>query len=367
MNSPSQGADLRWISADDPALTYQGAASLSAPDSRSVMPLRLPETNLSLHPQALVDVASIPSGVRIVFTTDSRHLAIDRRTAASSIGPCLSPIDLVIDDKPVGFDAGPLDGITRFPILDPGQKKVEIWLPHTGITRVRALGLDQDCGLWNSPATGPTWVAYGSSLTQSRFADSPLQTWPALIARELRLDLQNRGYAGQAHLDPLVAAEIRDAPADLITLCIGINIALTGSMIERSFRSAVAGFVATIRETHRYSPIVIIGPTWAGASESQPATPRILPSLLRRVLYSRPATRPHLGLHLGLIRTILAESAAILDEFYEGSTVFVDGTDLLGHNNESLLEDGLHYTAQGEHHVAKQMLPHIRAALETRQ
>jgi hypothetical protein len=41
---------------------------------------------------------------------------------------------------------------------------------------------------------------------------------------------------------------IRDAPADLITLKVGINLVNADSMRERTFRPAVHAFLDTIRE-----------------------------------------------------------------------------------------------------------------------
>ncbi len=364
MNSPHDGEETQWIPADNPAFSYPGAASIQRETDGLILPLRVAASNLPLLDPELLSTASIPSGVRIAFETDSTDLAIKSQTTPSTIGPCTSPWELVINGETVETRLAPSSGVTRFSKLQAGSKAVEIWLPHTGVTHLQQVGLAADASYSRSTPQGPNWVAYGSSLTQSRFGASPRQTWPALLATKLGLNLTNRGYAGQAHLDAIIAAEIRDAAADLITLELGINIALSGSMSPRTFLAATTGFVATIREKHPSVPLMLIAPTWVAAIDQQPATPKLIPAPARRLMHQRDSLRPHLGMTHDDLCSVLTQAAQSLNKNYPGQTVFLDGTDLLGKNDQRLLQDGLHYTPDGEHHVAKRLAPHLQRLLD---
>jgi GDSL-like Lipase/Acylhydrolase family len=101
---------------------------------------------------------------------------------------------------------------------------------------------------------------YGSSITQCRTAASPSRTWPALLARELDLDLTCLGFGAQRHLDPLIAREIGGTSPDVITTCVGINIYGQGTVNARSFVPAILGFIATIRDTCPDVPMLVISP-----------------------------------------------------------------------------------------------------------
>jgi hypothetical protein len=59
------------------------------------------------------------------------------------------------------------------------------------------------------------------------------------VTRARGWDLTCLGYGGQRHLDPLIACTIRDRYADLISMCVGINIYGQGSLNVRTFLPAV--------------------------------------------------------------------------------------------------------------------------------
>ena len=64
------------------------------------------------------------------------------------------------------------------------------------------------------------------------------------------VDLVNLGLAGSALLDPFTARAMRDTPADLVSLKIGINLVNHDLMRRRAFGPAVHGFLDTIRDGH---------------------------------------------------------------------------------------------------------------------
>ena len=64
------------------------------------------------------------------------------------------------------------------------------------------------------------------------------------------VDLVNLGFGGSALLDPFTARTMRDTPADLVSVKIGINLVNTDLMRLRAFAPAVDGFLDTIRDGH---------------------------------------------------------------------------------------------------------------------
>ena len=53
---------------------------------------------------------------------------------------------------------------------------------------------------------------------------------------------------------------MRDTPADLISVKIGINLVNTDLMRLRAFGPAVHGFLDTIREGHPSTPLLVVSP-----------------------------------------------------------------------------------------------------------
>ena len=74
---------------------------------------------------------------------------------------------------------------------------------------------------------------------------------------------------------------IRDLPADLITLKLGIN-TIGGSMAQRVFYPAVTGLVRLIREKHPTTPITLISPIAYPPHEQQPNTVGVTMAGMRR-------------------------------------------------------------------------------------
>jgi hypothetical protein len=294
----------------------RGHAELAEEDGRFVA-RRLPSG--PLHPR-LDDVARMPAGVRLEFETDARGFGWDVRIAGTG------DVDVVVDDKLVSRSR-----TVHVDDLPAGRKHVRIWLPQSSHVSLGGLSLD---GEPEAVPEGPRWIAYGSSITQCRLAAGPSETWPALVATELGWSLRCLGFAGECHLDPVVARYIRDTEADVISLCVGVNIHGAASFSARSLGPALEGFVRTIRDGHPDTPILLTTPLHAPEREQQPNA---------------------LGLTLADVRAEVANAA-------HGLPV-VDGPSILGPADAGLLADGLHPDADGYRVIADRMRPHLAALL----
>ncbi len=112
------------------------------------------------------------------------------------------------------------------------------------------------------------WVHHGSSISHGYRAETTTGTWPVVAALKTGTHLTNLAFSGNAMLDAFVARTIRDTPADVISLKIGVNIVCGDVMRLRAFRPAVDGFLDTIRDGHPDTPIVLVSPIWCEPVEA---------------------------------------------------------------------------------------------------
>ncbi|GAA2708041.1 SGNH/GDSL hydrolase family protein [Actinoplanes palleronii] len=261
--------------------------------ARGLRPHRLPAAARAQTPDPqLAMVEAQPSGVRLVCRTAATTIELDAvPTRFGYRGVPARPdgvYDLVVDGRPTAqgsipggirhtvdmatgatetTDSGP--GTITFTDLPGGVKDVEIWLPHTETTELVALRADAPIEP-ATPVTRPVWLHHGSSISQGSNATSPLGIWPVVAARESDLELVNLGFGGGALLDPFTARTMRDIPADLISVKIGINLVNADLMRVRAFVPAVHGFLDTIREGHPEVPLVVVSPIFCPIHEATP-------------------------------------------------------------------------------------------------
>ena len=303
---------------------------------------RLPRSRLRLFPgDRLQAQARAQAGIRVVFETDTTSLA-GRFLPFDQAGT----VDLVVDDALVGSTSVGPDGTFAFPGLPGGAKVVELWLPQTGDFRLAELAVDTSARIWATPESGrPRLITYGSSITHAGGAESAARTWPALVARELGMDLSCLGFGGECHLDPMIARLVRDLPADLVIACLGINVYGAGSFTRRSFLPAVLGFVSTIRDGHPGVPILVMSPIFSPSREDQAGSG---------------------GMTLKEMRGQVLEAGQILRDHGDLDVHPVDGVGVLGPAQVQHLPDGLHPDAAGNVHMATKITPLADAHLQDR-
>lgn len=234
---------------------------------------------------------SQPSGVRLAFVTTAT--TVELCALATRFGyrgaPARPPgvFDLVVDGRLTGRaslatattvtidmatgarETVPAEpGSVTFDGLPAGEKVVEIWLPHTEPVEIAALR--SDAALHHAPQRRPVWLHHGSSISHGSNATHPTGTWPAVAAGIGGVDLVNLGFGGSALLDPFTARAIRDTPADLISLKLGINVVNTDLMRLRAFGPAVHGFLDTIRDGHPDTPLLVASPIFCPIHEDTP-------------------------------------------------------------------------------------------------
>ncbi|MBE9372911.1 lipase [Saccharopolyspora sp. HNM0983] len=270
----------------------RGAADLERTD-RGVLPHRLPaRARAQCADPQLAMAESQPSGVRLVLRTRAQVVELDVvPTRRRYLGAPPRPdgvYDLLVDGEltaQAGADGGDAvlvdlaTGTTRhepgpvatvrFAELPAGEKDVEIWLPHNETTELVALRTDAPVVPAPDPGR-PVWLHHGSSISHGSHAASPTGTWPALAARRAGVELVNLGLGGSALLDPFTARALRDAPAQLISVKLGINVVNADLMRLRAFGPAVHGFLDTVRDGHPDTPLLVVSPLHCPIHENTP-------------------------------------------------------------------------------------------------
>jgi lysophospholipase L1-like esterase len=261
--------------------------------ARGLLPHRLPSWARAQNSDGQLAMAEVqPAGVRLAFRTSATRIELDTvRTTTAYLGAPPRPegvYDLVVDGRLAqqttgsGGDVRSIDlttgavehrggpaGTVAFGGLPGVAKDIELWLPFNEPTELVALRSDAPV----EPAADrgrPTWLHHGSSISHGSNAVSPSTTWPALAAAAGEVELVNLGFGGGALLDPFTARTMRDQPADLISVAIGINLVNTDAMRLRAFIPAVHGFLDTIREGHPDAPLLVISPIFCGLHEQTP-------------------------------------------------------------------------------------------------
>lgn len=279
------------ITTDITAELVRGAQELER-TAHGLLPHRLPAwARAQCADQQLAMAEAQPSGVRLALRTRATVVELDTLpTKRVYVGAPPRPdgvYDLLVDGR-LAAQASASGGNTvrtdlttgaveelSGPVatvhfgLDAGLKDVEIWLPHNEITELVALRTDAP--VESAPPRGDrVWLHHGSSISHGSDAASPSATWPAVAAAMGGVELVNLGLSGSALLDPFTARTMRDTPADLISVKIGINLVNSDLLRLRAFGPAVHGFLDTLREGHPDVPLLVVSPIFCPIHEDTP-------------------------------------------------------------------------------------------------
>ncbi|AEE47413.1 SGNH/GDSL hydrolase family protein [Cellulomonas fimi] len=385
------------VALPDARVEVRGASWLE-PTDRGLLPHRLPAWTRAQFPDRFVALCDEqPAGVRLRLRTAGTRLRLVVDVLRVAVEPqppgAPQPYDVLVDgvlvEQPAGHGTAAGGGVVELEpqrgttVERPGppaavdlwlgdapgrDRDVEVWLPYGESTRLVTLHADAPV-LPPAPATGTRWVHHGSSISHGASADRPTGTWPVVAARTARLDLVNLGMSGNAVLDPFVARTLRDAPADVVSVKLGINVVNHDAMRLRAFVPAVHGFLDTIREGHPSTPLVVVSPLWCALVEDtpgptfvDPASPPGAPLFATR---GRPEEVADGKLSLRVIRAVLAEVVAARRASGDEALRLVDGRDLYGEADAAALPmaDLLHPDPPAQRLVGERFAEVLRGVL----
>lgn len=270
----------------------RGALATEPGMAGGLVPHRLPRAARALADGQLLMAESQTSGVRLSFRTSAT--VVELRTVPTRLAYVGAPLrpagvyELLVDRRVVA--AGSVAGgrtttidmmsggssrseeqatVLRFTGLAAAEKAVEIWLPWNEAAELVELRTDapvhpvEDAGR-------RVWLHHGSSISHGSNSGPATSTWVATAGLEGDVDPINLGFSGSALLDPFVAQVMREVPADLISIKLGINIVNADLMRLRAFAPAVHGFLDIIREGHPDTPLLVISSILCPVHEATP-------------------------------------------------------------------------------------------------
>jgi lysophospholipase L1-like esterase len=300
---------------------FQGTLALEEKEGW-IQPWRLPREDSPLFHSHLLERAVLPSGVRLRFSLRAPQVGLRCRPL---------PVNRLFDLTRAGE-------IVRTSVLPAGEEEVwfrglgeeetvfEIWFPPANPVQVTDLILPEG-EISPAPLQKVKWTTYGSSITHCAAAFSPARTWPAIAARMNDVNLTCLGFGGSCHLEPQMAKVIRDTPADIISLKLGINVYGQNTLNERTFMPAVIGMIERIREKHPDTPLGVISPIYSPEREAQPN---------------------NVGMTLQLVREWVEESVRrIQQRFGDWNIYYFSGLDIFGPELSEYLPDNLHPDGTG--------------------
>jgi len=327
---------MTLISHNDSRLAWLGAVTVEQTETFS-RAWRIPFRRKGLFEEVLVQRAGMPAGVRLAFASNTRMLAVNLAAVEGN-----TKLDLMVDGNLI--ETVSLDGRDRveWKDLPEGEKRIELWLPQRGHFNLHSVEIDDGATLAAVSDERLRWITYGSSITHCGEAASPSQTWPAIVAQAYDLYHFNLGYGGQCHLDPGIARMIRDLPADFISVCAGINIQGNCSLNQRTFPSALIGFVEIVREKHPLTPLVLISPIYSFLRETTPNA---------------------VGWNLCDYRKSVKESVERLRAHGDQMIHYIDGLELYDESLGHLMPDKLHPNADGYRALGKRFIEKVGPVL----
>lgn len=292
------------------------------------LPTKRVYAGLAARPDGVYDLYVDGRLVHQNSVQGGRTLRIDMATGATTVDPA--------DPRPLRFDG-----------LQHGWKTIELWLPHDETTELVALRTDAPVVPVDLSARR-RWVHHGSSISQGSTATHPSGTWPAVAAARAGVELLNLGFGGSALLDPFIARTIRDQPADLISLKIGINLVNVDLMRSRAFDPAMHGFLDTIRDGHPDTPLVVVSPVHCPIHEDVPGPTRFDMDALAqgRILFQATGNPDEVAQGKLTVRMIRARLEEIVRQRAgdDPNLRYVDGLRLYGPDDHARLPlpDALH-------------------------
>jgi hypothetical protein len=368
----------------DDRIRIDGAVDLRRGDE-GVVPRRLSERYRHQLPPEVDLLASSPSGVRLVFRTDSPTVEVELRTMRFQLGtdgarPAI--VDVVVDGHLIASEPSHVGSLLVIDPVDPTNitiepgppatwtvedgradlRTFEIWLPSAATVEAISIGIADGAALEAPPAsTRLRWVHHGSSISHCMEAHGPAQSWPAVAARLAGVDLTNLGLAGQCHLDQFTARTIRDLPADRISLKCGINVVNGDTLRLRTFAPALHGFLDTIRDGHPDTPILVVSPIICPTAEDRPG-PTVPQADGTYRAVGTEESRAAGALTLRQIRRIVAEVVAVRVAAGDEHLFHLDGLQLFDEHDLADLPDALHpngdgYVRMGERFAALAFSP----------
>ena len=245
--------------------------------------------------------AQLPVGVRLEFVGNASAVSITYRTETDNLGYrgpgagstfSLWRHGVRVDEQPAVLGKGTVRLTTGD--LSSDRRGV-VYLPEG--MRPHVLSIAAEDGAIEPAPAQPRWLCYGDSIAEGWVASGPARAWPAIVGREVGLDVCNLGYAGSARGEIVSAEHLASIPADVISISHGTNCWTRVPHSTGMVREGMLAFLTTVRQGHRDTPIVVASPVLRPDAEQTPnrlgATLTDVRNAIEAVVHERIAAGDH--------------------------------------------------------------------------
>jgi lysophospholipase L1-like esterase len=330
-------AELKWHAfPDDAKFTVLGLPWFEANrPSLSRVPVKIAPALT----KGVQNRAQCPAGARITLHSTTSRLVL--RTAAPINGGA-KRFETYVNGRacpPTAAEsAATKNEYVLFTGLDRAAKEIVVYLPHLQGFEIAAVGVDADARFGGAPqvyARPLPIVFYGSSVCQGSGALNPGQTYPAILGRELNIDIINLGFGGAGKAEPEVVELVNSLPASCYVFDLGKSYGAQDA-------TAFTAMLRAIRQKHPGVPLVVATPITSVKEVKEP-------SYSERSIHTRTAMR---------------QAFDELTRAGEKHLFLVKGEDLLGFKDHAMLsKDGVHPSERGYALIAERLAPTLRQAL----
>ncbi len=319
---------MRKYTYNDDVFTFEGCDSVEVNDCWCSA-WRIPFERKDFFPNLKDNIGKHASGVRIVFSTNSKNISLDFLYDKDTVYEDIL-LDVLYENGNIEHyilkEDSPILNITA---KEEGMQKYEIWLDQRKKVCLKSVTIDESATVEKVEDNRKRWVHFGSSISHSIGAFSPIRIWPAIVANELDLHLTNFGYGGTCLNQPMVAKMIRDREADIITLKLGIN-CIVGRLTTETFAPTVYGFINIIREKKPNIPIVVISPIYSPMQGRE------------------EGARCNSGFTIAEMRDELEKIVETCKKYGDENIFYTSGLEVFNSKHNDYLPDGLHPNAEGQ-------------------
>ena len=255
---------LEWV--DGTLLNICGHTIRNAQNPYS----RLDAKAYNFENSAIIRYSRYPSGVYVMFKTNSSQVAVEWTIASPKIRDNMTPIvqlgiDLYVKNRgewqfcSVGR-VSTKPSVTTYKKtlvrnMDNSEKEFMLYLPLWNEVTSLKIGVDSDANISAAPSPYKhRVVSYGTSTLHAASPSRPGMAPLARLSRQLGVDFVNFSYSGQGKMEPESAKVLADCETDaIICYCFGNT---TPTEIEER----VDAFVERVAKAHPDKAIIFMPP-----------------------------------------------------------------------------------------------------------
>jgi hypothetical protein len=231
-----------------------------------------------------------------------------------------------------------------FTLPKEGERTYTLHLPYASRLEPIALGVPDGAGLTPVEPASRVWAAYGDSITQGRTASDPGYTYVAQTAYYAELEPLNLGFRGWARGEPAAAQMLASMDFDILSIFMGVNVRVSSWLDAAAWRETFRNFIELVRVGHPTTPILVIS----------------MLSCHGQFRDNRPDAR---GVTMAALREVEHEVVAQRQADGDAHIRVIDGTTIIGPEQNALLPDGTHPNDLGMNRIATRIAPELREML----